>query len=136
MKNIIEEFKKFALKGNVVDLAVGVVIGAAFGKIVSSLVADIINPLIGVISGGIDFSDKVWIIKTATETAGAVTLNYGIFISSVIDFFIVSLAIFFVIKQMNKLTKKEEESPAEKPARISKEEELLTEIRDILKNSK
>jgi large conductance mechanosensitive channel len=136
MKNIIEEFKKFALKGNVVDLAVGVVIGAAFGKIVSSLVADIINPLIGVISGGIDFSDKVWIIKTATETAGAVTLNYGIFVSSVIDFFIVSLAIFFVIKQMNKLTKKEEESPVEKPAKISKEEELLSEIRDILKSGK
>lgn len=129
---MLEEFKKFAIKGNAVDLAVGVVIGAAFGKIVSSLVADIINPIIGLMTGGIDLTDKVIVLKQATEEAAAVTLNYGTFLTSVIDFIIIAFAIFIVVKQMNKLMKKEEEKPSE-PPKPSKEEVLLTEIRDALK---
>lgn len=130
MKKILEEFKKFALKGNAVELAIGVVIGAAFGKIVTSLVSDLINPIIGVLTGGIDFSDKVITLKKATEMAEAVTLNYGNFITSVIDFIIISFVIFLVVKQMNKLAKKEETKKESKP---SKEVELLTDIRDLLK---
>lgn len=123
---MIEEFKKFALKGNVVDLALAVVIGGAFGKIVSSLVQDIIMPPIGLVTGGVDFAN----LKVAI--AEEVFINYGAFINTIIDFIIIAIALFIVIKQMNKLQVREEkkEKKEEKP---SKEVELLTEIRDSLK---
>jgi len=126
---MLKEFKKFATKGNVIDMAVGVVIGATFGKIVTSLVKDIIMPPVGLITGGVDFSQLVIVLKKATETTEAITLNYGIFINTVIDFLIVSFSIFFVIKQINKFKKKEEEKPKETPEEIK----LLREIRDELK---
>lgn len=128
---IIDEFKAFAIKGNAVDLAVGVVIGAAFGKIVSSFVADIITPLLGLISGGIDFSDKVIVLKKAVGDQAAVTMNYGAFITVVIDFLIIAWAIFLVVRTMNNLQKKEEEKPSE-PPKPSEEVVLLREIRDSL----
>jgi len=126
---MLKEFKKFATKGNVIDMAVGVVIGATFGKIVTSLVKDIIMPPVGLITGGVDFSQLVIVLKKATETTEAITLNYGIFINAVIDFLIVSFSIFFVIRQINKFKKKEEEKPKETPEEIK----LLREIRDELK---
>jgi len=126
---MFKEFKKFAIKGNVVDLAIAVIIGGAFGKIVTSLVKDIIMPPVGLITGGVDFSQLVIVLKKATETTEAITLNYGIFINAVIDFLIVSFSIFFVIKQINKFKKKEEEKPKETPEEIK----LLREIRDELK---
>ena len=126
---MLKEFKQFALKGSVVDLAVGVVIGAAFGKIISSLVSDIIMPPIGVIVSEIDFSDLVLTLKPATETAEAVVLSYGNFISVSIEFLIIALAIFLVIKQINRFKKKEEEKPAPTPEQTL----LLREIRDYLK---
>ncbi len=135
----IKEFKEFAMRGNVIDLAVGVVIGGAFGKIVTSLVDDLIMPIIGVITGGVDFSQKKIIIKDAvlnpdgTELAAAVTLNYGNFINVIIQFLIIAFCIFVVIKAINSLKKKEEEAPAA-PAAPSNEEVLLAEIRDLLKN--
>lgn len=104
---MLQEFKKFAMRGNVVDLAVGVVIGAAFGKIVTSLVNDIIMPPIGMITGGIDFADLKIVLADATATSPAVTVNYGIFLNNIIDFVIVAFSIFLVIKQMNKLKKPE-----------------------------
>ena len=128
---IIQEFKDFAIKGNAVDLAVGVVIGASFGQIVNSLVQDLINPILGIITGGIDFSQKVLILKEATEATEAITLNWGNFIGVVLNFFIVAIAIFLVIKQMNRFKKQEEKAP-EKPKGPT-EVELLTEIRDSLK---
>ncbi len=126
---MLEEFKKFAIKGNVIDMAVGIVIGAAFGKIVSSFVSDIIMPPIGMLMGKIDFSHLVITLKEASGNAPAVTINYGVFINTIINFLIVSFAIFIVVKQINKL-KKEEEKKLEKP---SAEVILLTEIRDSLK---
>ena len=129
---MLEEFKKFAMKGNVVDMAVGVVIGGAFGKIVTSLVKDVVMPPIGLITGGVDFSELSIILKEATEETSAVAINYGAFINATLDFVIIAFTIFIVIKQINKLKKKEEEKPKETP-KISKEEELLTEIRDLLK---
>jgi len=126
---MFKEFKKFAIKGNVVDLAIAVIIGGAFGKIVTSLVKDIIMPPVGLITGGVDFSQLVIVLKKATETTEAITLNYGIFINTVIDFLIVSFSIFFVIRQINKFKKKEEEKPKETPEEIK----LLREIRDELK---
>lgn len=129
---MFKEFKEFAMKGNVVDLAVGIIIGTAFGKIVSSLVADIIMPPIGVILGGVDFSSLVITLKKATDTSAAVTLNYGMFINTVIDFVIIAFAIFILVKQINKFKKKEavaEEKPKETPEDIT----LLREIRDSLK---
>lgn len=135
----LKEFKDFAMRGNVVDMAVGVVIGGAFGKIVSSFVADVIMPPLGVLVGGVDFSQLKWEIKAAyTDAAGeivpAITMNYGLFINTIIDFVIIALAIFLMIKAINGLHKKEkEEAPAAPPA-PSKEEVLLTEIRDLLKN--
>lgn len=120
------EFKKFALKGNVMDLAVGVVIGGAFGKIVSSLVNDIIMPLVGILLGGVDFTGLAYPV-------GKATLKYGAFIQTIVDFFIIAFSIFLFIKLFNKLTfKKEEEKKEEVPA-PTKEEVLLTEIRDLLK---
>jgi large conductance mechanosensitive channel len=132
MKNLLLEFKKFAMRGNVLDLAVAVVVGGAFGKIVSSLTDEIIMPIIGVLTGGIDFSDFAWTIKKATVDSEAVTVNYGIFINSIITFTIVAFAIFMVVKLMNKLQRQKEEEP-KKEASPTKEEVLLGEIRDLLK---
>jgi large conductance mechanosensitive channel len=129
---MLEEFKKFAMKGNVVDLAVGVVIGGAFGKIVTSLVNDIIMPPIGYITGGVDFSSLAITLKDAVGDTPAVTIGYGAFLNNVIDFLIVAFSIFLVIKALNKMKKKEEEKPAE-PAKPSEEVVLLQEIRDALK---
>ncbi len=130
-----KEFKEFAMRGSVVDLAVGVVIGGAFGKIVTSLVNDIIMPPIGFITGGVDFSNLKYVITAADEAAGVaeVAINYGTFVNVVIQFIIVAFCIFLVIKGLNSLKKKEEAAPAA-PAAPSKEEVLLTEIRDILRN--
>ncbi|MBN2612809.1 MAG: large-conductance mechanosensitive channel protein MscL [Bacteroidales bacterium] len=140
----IKEFKQFALRGNVVDMAVGIIIGGAFGKIVSSLVNDVIMPPIGMLLGGVNFTDfKITIkdaVPAAVDAAGnaipaveAVTLNYGNFIQVVIDFLIIAFAIFLMIKAMNNLKKKEEAQPTV-PVVPTKEETLLTEIRDLLKN--
>lgn len=126
---MFKEFKEFAMRGNVVDMAVGIIIGAAFGKIVSSFVADIIMPPVGVVLGGMDFSNLMITLKKATTTTEAVTLNYGSFLNTVIDFVIIAFAIFVVVKQLNKLKKKEEAKPAE----IAEETLLLREIRDSLK---
>lgn len=123
---MIKEFKKFALKGNVMDMAIGIIIGAAFGKIVSSLVSDIIMPPIGILVGGIDFSNLSWIVREATEAAEVVTINYGIFINTLIDFLIIAFAIFMVVKGINSAKKKEEEKPSE-PQKPSDEVVLLTE---------
>ena len=136
---MLKEFKEFAMRGNVVDMAVGIIIGAAFGKIVSSLVKDIIMPPIGLAMGNVNFTDLfINLSGTAYETldaakkAGAATINYGIFINTVLDFIIVAFAIFMVIKQMNRFKKQEEEKPAEPPA-PPRGEVLLEEIRDLLK---
>ncbi len=129
---MLKEFKEFAMKGNVVDLAVGLIIGGAFGKIVTSFVNDILMPLLSPLMGGINFADKSLVIKEAVGETEAILLNYGQFISTIVDFIIVAFAIFIVIKQMNKLKKKEEEA-SEEPAGPT-EVELLTEIRDSLKN--
>ena len=136
---MLNEFKKFAMRGNVVDMAVGIIIGASFGKIVSSLVADVVMPPIGLLMGKVDFSQLFINISggeyaslAAAREAGAATINYGVFINTVLDFVIVAFAIFMIIRGMNKLKAKEEEKPAE-PAKPSAEVELLTEIRDALK---
>jgi len=132
---IVKEFKEFISKGNVVDLAVGVIIGAAFGKIITSLVDDVLMPPIGYLMGGVDFSDKKLILVDAdtVNKVEEVAIRYGSFINSVIQFLIVSLCIFSVIKMMNTLKRKEEAAPAP-PAAPGAEEVLLTEIRDLLKN--
>lgn len=140
----IQEFKDFAMKGNVVDMAVGVIIGGAFGKIVSSIVADIIMPPIGLLVGGVNFTDLTWVLKQAYVNAAgteipAVTLNYGKFLQNTFDFVIIAFSIFLFVKLLNNLTKKKEaEKPATPPAppAPSKEEVLLTEIRDLLKEKK
>jgi len=131
---MMSEFKSFAMRGNVVDMAVGIVIGGAFGKIVSSFVSDVLMPPIGLMMGGVDFADLSIVLQAASEGAEAVTLNYGSFIQTVVDFVIIAFAIFMVIKAMNNLKKKEEEKPPAPPA-PSAEVELLTEIRDSLKNN-
>lgn len=128
---MLKEFKEFAMRGNVVDMAVGIVIGAAFGKIVSSLVGDVIMPPIGVLLGGVDFTNLALTVKEAAADAPAVVVSYGKFIQTVIDFVIVAFAIFIVVKGMNSLKKKKEEAPAAPPA-PTKEVVLLTEIRDAL----
>lgn len=125
---MLKEFKDFAMRGNVVDMAVGIIIGAAFGKIVSSLVSDVIMPPIGMVMGGISFSDLAIALG---EGEGAATINYGVFIDTVISFLIVAFAVFMLIKALNSMKKKEEEKPAE-PPKPSAEETLLTEIRDLL----
>ena len=141
---MFSEFKKFALRGNVLDMAVGIIIGAAFGTIVGSLVADIIMPPIGVILGKVDFANLFIVLKQGAveagpylsvaqaKAAGAVTLNYGQFINALVSFIIVAFTVFLLVKGMNKLKKKEEAAPSE-PPKPSKDQELLTEIRDILK---
>ena len=142
MKKFIAEFKEFAMKGNVVDMAIGVVIGAAFGKITTSLVNDVIMPLISRITGGVDFSGWKWVLKaaevdeTGAETAAEIAVNYGSFIAVVLDFLIIALVLFMVVKAINKLRsigKKEEPAEEEEPAPTA--EELLTEIRDLLKEN-
>lgn len=129
---MMSEFRDFAVRGNVVDMAVGIIIGGAFGKIVSSLVNDIILPPIGLLLGGVDFSDLSIELKAAAGDVAAVSLNYGAFIQSVVDFTIIAFAIFIMIKWMNSL-KKEEEAAPEAPAEPPKEQLLLEEIRDLLK---
>lgn len=127
---MFKEFKEFAVKGNVIDMAVGIIIGAAFGKIVTSIVNDIIMPPIGWLIGGINFSSFALTLKEATDTTAAITLNYGLFINTIIDFLIIAFAIFILIKQINKFKKKEEAKVSEPSEEIL----LLREIRDQLKN--
>ncbi|MGR9044452.1 MAG: large-conductance mechanosensitive channel protein MscL [Gammaproteobacteria bacterium] len=133
--SMIQEFKAFAVKGNVIDMAVGIIIGAAFGKIVSSFVGDVIMPPIGLLIGGVDFSDLAIVLKEATADAPAVTLGYGKFIQSILDFTVIAFAIFIVIRFANRLKKQEQAVPQSEPA-PSKEEQLLTEIRDLLKEKR
>jgi large conductance mechanosensitive channel len=130
---MMSEFKSFAMRGNVVDMAVGIIIGGAFGKIVSSFVNDVLMPPIGMMMGGVDFAELAFTLKEAAGEAAAVTVNYGSFIQTVVNFLIVAFAIFIAIKAMNSMQKQEEEAPAE-PPKPSAEVALLTEIRDSLKN--
>ena len=142
----LQDFKAFAMKGNVVDMAVGVIIGGAFGKIVTSVVNDIIMPPIGLLVGGVNFKDLKWVMKEATTAAdgtevAAVTLNYGNFLQQTFDFLIIAFSIFVVIRIIGNLTRKKEEEAAAAPAPApapepSAEEKLLTEIRDLLKEKK
>ena len=140
---MLNEFKKFAVKGNMLDMAVGIIIGAAFGAIVSSLVADVIMPPLGLLLGGVDFSNMFVVLQEGTtagpyvsvaaaKEAGAVTLNYGVFFNSIVSFLIVAFSVFFLIRGFNKLKQEEEEKPSA-PPEPSKEEVLLSEIRDLLK---
>jgi len=141
---MFKEFREFAVKGNVVDLAVGVIIGGAFGTIVSSLVGDVIMPPLGLLLGGVDFKDFFWVLRdggkapppyaslAAAKAAEAVTLNYGLFLNAVINFLIVAWAIFLLVRGMNRLRREEAAAPAA-PAPPPREEVLLTEIRDLLK---
>jgi large conductance mechanosensitive channel len=131
---MLSEFKDFAIRGNVVDMAVGIIVGAAFGKIVSSFVKDIIMPPIGLALGGVDFGDLAIVLKEAQGEVAAVTMNYGTFIQTIIDFVIIAFAIFMAVKAMNAMKKarEEEEAAAEAPPEPSAEEQLLTEIRDLL----
>lgn len=129
---ILNEFKAFAMKGNVMDMAVGIIIGAAFGKIVSSFVNDIIMPPLGVLIGGVNFKDLNIILKDAVEEVPAVTLNYGNFLQVTFDFLIIAFAIFTLVKLMNAAKKKEDAKPTSPPA-PNPQEVLLTEIRDLLK---
>jgi large conductance mechanosensitive channel len=138
---VFSEFKKFAMRGNVVDMAVGIIIGAAFGRIVSSLVNDVIMPPIGLMMGGLDFSnlfvnlgDTAYETLALAEEAGAPIIKYGLFINNILDFLIVAFAIFMVIRMMNKMKKQEEAAPAA-PPEPSDEVKLLTEIRDSLKSA-
>ena len=143
MKKFMEEFKAFAMRGNVIDLAVGVVIGGAFGKITTSVVNDIIMPAVSMLTGGINFSEWKLVLKEAVldeagaEVAAAISINYGNLISVILDFVIIAFAVFCMVKAINKLHKKPEEAPAEEPVpEPSAEEKLLTEIRDLLKEKK
>lgn len=139
---MLNEFKKFAMRGNVMDMAVGVVIGGAFGKIISSLVADVIMPMVGQLTGGMDFSNMFYLLGQGSyatlaeaQEAGVAVIAYGSFINAVIDFIIIAWCIFVVVKIMNKLKKKEAAKP-ETPAKPTKDQELLTEIRDLMKKKK
>lgn len=131
--SMMKEFRDFAMKGNVVDMAVGIIIGGAFGKIVASFVNDVLMPPIGIALGGVDFTDLAITLQEASGEVAAVTLNYGSFIQVLVDFVIIAFAIFLMIKALNSAKKKEVEQPAAPPA-PSREETLLTEIRDLLKN--
>jgi len=137
---MFEEFKKFAMRGNVVDMAVGIVIGGAFGKIISSFVSDILMPPIGMMMGGVDFNNMFINLGEGTfatladaKEAGAPTINYGVWAGTVLDFIIVAFAIFMVVQQMNKMKKEEEAAPPPPPPGPTPDQELLTEIRDLLK---
>ena len=136
---MFKEFKEFAMRGNVIDMAVGIIIGAAFGKIVTSLVNDVIMPPIGMLVGNVDFSqlfinlgDTAYATLAEAQEAGAATINYGIFLQTIFDILIVAFAIFMVVKQMNRLKKQEEAAPPA-PPKPTKDQELLTEIRDLLR---
>lgn len=131
--SMIKEFKAFAMRGNVVDMAVGIVIGGAFGKIVASFVADIVMPPLGMLLGKVNFVDLAITLKEASGDVAAVTLNYGKFIQTALDFVIIAFAIFMVVKSMNSMKRKKEEAASAAPPAPSKEETLLTEIRDLLK---
>ena len=128
----LDEFRKFAVKGNMVDMAIGIIIGAAFGKIVASLVNDVLMPPIGLLLGGVNFTDLKVVMRVATETVPAVTWNYGNFIQVLIDFLIIAFVVFMLVKAINAAKKKEEAAPAAPPA-PTKDQVLLTEIRDLLK---
>jgi large conductance mechanosensitive channel len=129
---LVDEFKAFAMKGNVVDMAVGIIIGAAFGKIIASMVSDVLMPPLGLLIGGVTFTDLKFVMKAAVGDNPAVTLNYGNFLQVVFDFLIVAFVVFMMIKAMNATRKKQVPPPPPPPA-PSKEEILLTEIRDLLK---
>lgn len=133
--SMLKEFKEFAMRGNVLDMAVGIVIGAAFGKIVTSLVSDVIMPPIGLITGGIDFSAMKWVLKPGDDSdpkhkIAEVAINYGSFINTIITFIIIAFAIFLLVKMVNRLQQKKEDAPAAPPADVI----LLSEIRDLLKS--
>ena len=133
----LQDFKAFAMKGNVIDMAVGVIIGGAFGKIVSSLVADVIMPPVGLLVGGVNFTDLKWVLKPAVvqdgeEVAAAVALNYGNFLQVTFDFLVIAFSVFLFVRLLSRLNRKKADKPAAPPA-PSKEELLLTEIRDLLK---
>lgn len=130
---MVSEFKDFAMKGNVVDMAVGIIIGAAFGKIVASFVNDILMPPLGLAMGGVNFTDLSYVLQEAQGEVAAVAIKYGAFIQSIVDFLIVAFAIFIGIKAMNSMQKAREEEEAEAPPEPSAEEVLLSEIRDLLK---
>ena len=141
IKNMLGECKKFVMRGNVIDMAVGIIIGGAFGKIITSLVNDVIMPPLGVLIGGVNFTDlkitlKEAVIEAGVEVAPAVTLNYGNFLQVVFDFLIVAFAIFCFVRLLAKLKRKKEEAPAAPAPAPSREEELLAEIRDLLKEKK
>jgi large conductance mechanosensitive channel len=129
---LVDEFKAFAMKGNVADMAVGIIIGAAFGKIIASVVSDVIMPPLGLLIGGVNFTDLKFVMKAAVEQKPAVTLNYGNFLQVVFDFLIVAFVVFMIIKAMNSAKKKQAVAPPAPPA-PTKEVLLLTEIRDLLK---
>ncbi len=133
--SIVQEFKEFAVKGNAVDMAVGIIIGAAFGKIVSSVVGDVVMPPIGMLLGGMDFSALALTLSPATADTPAVVIGYGKFIQTLVDFIIVAFAIFMLVKGINALKRKEAAEPAA-PAEPSAEQKLLAEIRDLLKQSR
>jgi len=130
--SMLQEFKAFAVRGNVVDMAVGIIIGAAFGKVVSSFVNNMIMPPLGLMIGGVDFADLEVVLREAVGELPAVTLGYGLFIQSVVDFLIIALAVFVAVRVMNNLKRKEAVAPSAPPT-PGKEEVLLTEIRDLLK---
>jgi large conductance mechanosensitive channel len=132
---MLQEFKEFAIKGNAIDMAVGIIIGAAFGKVISALVADVFMPPIGVLVGGVNFTDLALTLKEAAGNTPAVTLNYGNFIQTLVDFTIIAFAIFMVVKFINRFKKNEAAAPVATPE-PSREERLLTEIRDLLKERK
>lgn len=134
MKKFLNEFKEFAMRGNVLDMAIGVVLGSAFGKITTSLVNDVFMPLIGLVIGGIDLGKLDIVLKAATDTSEAVTLGLGTFLTTIIDFILVAFVIFLMVKAINAFHKKKEEVPA--PEAAATTEELLTEIRDLLKEQK
>ena len=130
-----QEFKKFALRGNVVDMAVGVIVGGAFGKIVTSLVNDVVMPVLGLLVGRVDLTSLKLVLRQANDTTAELALTYGVFLQNVLDFLIISFSIFMAIRMINKVRRKEEEAPPapEAPPEPSTEEKLLTEIRDLLK---
>jgi large conductance mechanosensitive channel len=134
--SFVREFREFAVKGNVVDMAVGIIIGAAFGKIVTSFVSDIVTPPLGYLIGGVDFTDLAVTLPAMQEGRDPVTVNYGAFLQTTFDFLIVAFAIFLVIKLINRLKRKEEVAPSTPPPPPSKQEVLLEEIRDLLKRQK
>jgi large conductance mechanosensitive channel len=132
--SLVKEFREFAVKGNVVDMAVGIIIGAAFSKIVSSLVADVVMPPLGYLIGGVNFSHMQIVLREASETLPAVTLKYGVFLQAILDFLIVAMAVFALIKMINRLKRQQAAAPPPVPAEPPRQELLLAEIRDLLKD--